>query len=130
MLITASSPTVYINDEVSLVCEVALAEEVDTHVRVQTQWNTPSPPNNRIRNRDGINSPLVFRSILTINTVAFSDAGVYTCIASVYPSTHDETAVSGVPWITQGLNIVVCKSCCALCCIMLENTLINLFMKC
>ena len=109
-MVTTENTTVYSNNQVNLLCVVKVAEEVDTPITVHTQWSTPSPAigNGRITMRDESISPLVFRSILSIDSVVNSDAGLYTCITNVNPR-NGHFSVSGVFWTTKGLTLTVCK---------------------
>ena len=82
---------------------------MDTPVRVQIQWN-PTPQNNSgIFLREETNICLkIYKSILFINPISFSDAGFYTCIAEIEPEDNVD-AVIGVLRATEGININICK---------------------
>ena len=101
---------VYSNSQVNLSCVVKIAEEVDTPITVRTQWNTPSPTfgNSRITMRDENISPLVFRSILSIDSVVVSDTGLYTCITNVEPR-NSRSSVSGVFQTMKEFILTLCK---------------------
>ena len=110
LMVTTDSTTVYANSPVTLSCVVKVVEEVDTPVTIHTQWSTPSPTNgnSRISIREENISPLVFRSVVSIDSVIFSDAGLYTCITNVDPR-NGHSLVSGIYWTTKGLTLTVCK---------------------
>ena len=113
LLVTADSLTINLAGLVSVMCTVELPEEVDIPVAVDIQWNIPSPihGNSRIYiRRDDSGLPLVFKSIVSINPIVFSDAGLYTCITSIDYRGSDDPQVTGVPWVTQGVTIDVCES--------------------
>ena len=109
-MVTTDSTTVYANSPVTLSCVVKVVEEVDTPVTIRTQWSTPSLTieNGRISMREENISQLVFRSVLSIDSVIFSDAGLYTCITHVNP-VNGHPSVSGIYWTTKGLTLTVCK---------------------
>ena len=108
LVVTADKVGVYSRSGLGIVCVVSLTEAVDTPVRVHTQWNAPTPiyGNSRVTMTDETHNDLMYKSILSIYPLSFSDAGLYTCIARIE---SDDSSVSGVPWATEGLNLVVCK---------------------
>ena len=106
-MVTTDSTTVYANSPVTLSCVVEVVEEVDTPVTIRTQWSTPIG-NGRIPTREENISPSVFRFVLSIDSVIFSDAGLYTCITNVDPR-NGHPSVSGIYWTTKGLTLTVCK---------------------
>ena len=110
VMFIAFNPTdVYPSSRLSITCEVSLAQEVDTPVRVGMRWNAPTPiyENNRITMREDRSTTFAYTSILLINSVLFSDAGFYTCIAIIEPRDTDDSAVIGVPRTTEGMNLEI-----------------------
>ena len=59
--------------------------------------------------REDRNTRFVYKSSLLINSVSFSDAGFYTCIAEIKPRDIDDLSVIGVPWTTEGMNLEICE---------------------
>ena len=112
MSITFNPTDVYPSSQLSITCEVSLAQEVDTPVTVRIRWNASTPilyENNRITMREDRSTSFVYKSILLINSVSFSDAGFYTCTPEIEPRDTDDSAVIGVPWTTEGMNLEICK---------------------
>ena len=59
--------------------------------------------------REDRSTSFVYKSILLINSVLFSDAGFYTCTAEIKPRDTDDSAVIGVPRTTEGMNLEICE---------------------
>ena len=108
MSVTTDREMVYPMSDLMVVCKVGIIKEVDTPIRVNTHWNTPTTiyGNSRVTMREERSNAFMHKSILLIHPVLFSDAGLYTCIASIET---DALTVVGMPWATEGLNLAICK---------------------
>ena len=52
---------------------------------------------------------LIYKSILYFSSVAFSDAGFYSCIAEIEPIGTRDSSVIGVPRTTTEINLEICE---------------------
>ena len=103
-----SSPISPVGTTVTLTCTVMLSSAVDVPVTVNTVWTGPAGFITDNTAQPVMGSTTNYTSTATVNSFGRGQSGVYTCRATIRPTSvflTSSTAVSAATRVTIGKNI-------------------------